>query len=75
VSPSASGSVGGWSSGVDVRSHGAIDGREDPRLASLGSVKDLGRPVSQGSEEHPTIKRLDGRTVIGAAGWLWPVGV
>jgi hypothetical protein len=58
-----------------IRSQGSIDGREDPRLASLGSAKDLGRPISQGFEEHSANRRLDGRAVAGAAGWLWPAGV
>jgi hypothetical protein len=75
MSPSVSGSDGGWSSGVGIRSQGTIDGHEDPRPASLGSAKDLGRPVSQGSKEHPVSRRLDGRAVAGAVGWLWPAGV
>jgi hypothetical protein len=75
VSPSASGLVSDRSSGVSIRSQGAVDECEDPRPASLGSAKVLRRPVSPGSEEHSAERRLDGRAVAGAAGWLGPAGV
>jgi hypothetical protein len=75
MSPSALGSDGGRGSGVGIKSRGTVDGHEDPRPASLSSAKDLGRPISQGSEEHPASRRLDGRAVACAAGWLWPAGV
>jgi hypothetical protein len=75
ASPSASGSDSSRGSGVGIRSRDIIDGHEDRRLASLGSAKDLGCPVSQGSEENPASRRLDGRAVAGAAGWLWPARV
>jgi hypothetical protein len=70
ASPSALGLDGGRGSGVGIRSRGTVDGHEDPRPASLGCAKDLGRPVSQGSEEHPASRRLDGRAVVGGVGWL-----
>jgi hypothetical protein len=70
VSSIASGLAGGRSSSVGVRSQGAVDGRKDPRPTSLGSAKILRYPVSPGSEEHPTDRRLNGRAVTGVAGWL-----
>jgi hypothetical protein len=75
MSLSASGSDGDQGSGVDIRSWGTVDGREDLRPASLGSTKYLGRLVSQGSKEHPACRRLDNRAAVGAVGWLWPAGV
>jgi hypothetical protein len=75
ASPIASGSDGGWSSGINVRSQGAVDVHKDPRPNTLGSAKILGCPVSPGTEEHPADRRLNGRAVAGAAGWLEPAGV
>jgi hypothetical protein len=70
VSPITLDSAYGRSSSVDVRSQGAIDGHKDPRPNSLGSAKILRCPISPGSEEHLADRRLNGRAVTGAVGWL-----
>jgi hypothetical protein len=75
ASPITLGSASGRSSSVGVRSQGTVDERKDPRPTSLGSAKILRYPVSPGSEEHSVDRRLNGRAVAGAAGWLGPTGV
>jgi hypothetical protein len=62
--------AGGRSNNVIVRSQGVVDGRKDPRPNSLGNTETLRCPISPGSEEHPTDRRLNGGAVTGAVGWL-----
>jgi hypothetical protein len=68
-------SVGGWGNSIGIRGQGTIDGRKDSRPNSLITAEVLCCPVSLGSEEHPTDRRLNGEAVTGAVRWLGLAGV